>query len=294
MYRLEHSPPETLLIWRILSGFHRRRVPPTDSKDRRNQTTHTRWMAFLSAYNFSLCCRRGKDNVNADILSRLPLPPTDENISGYCALTDKDDLGVYLIRACGLVPSFCPIPAIGLGGLAPSSHNTPSLALGGLAPSSRNAPSLALGGLVPQPDAPILGGLPLSHDDFRAHNAPLPPAHMVGSIDRKTRASTRTAHTVPTLENARLPPTRRTRSQTALLAGLTPSRPDYRQAAYSGFAAFAASAPPSLRVSPPPRSARLGSTTSDRPASKLDPPPHTAPLPILTEHQPQPPPPTAP
>ena len=51
-------------------------------------------MEFLSAYNFSLFYRRGKDNANADILSRLPLPPKDEDISGYCALTDTDDLGV--------------------------------------------------------------------------------------------------------------------------------------------------------------------------------------------------------
>ena len=94
------------------------------------------------------------------------LPPTNEDISGSCALTDPDDLGVYLIRACGLVPSFCPIPGIGLGGLVPSSHTTPNL---------------------------VLGGLPLSHDDFRTPSAPLPPGHMVGSIDRKTRASTRTS-----------------------------------------------------------------------------------------------------
>ena len=38
-------------------------------------------MEFLSAYNFSLFYRRGKDDANADILSRLPLPPTDEDIS---------------------------------------------------------------------------------------------------------------------------------------------------------------------------------------------------------------------
>ena len=109
-----------------------------------------RWMEVYSAYNFSLFYRRGKDNANADILSRLPLPPTDEDISGYCALTDTDDLGVYLTRACDLVPSFCPTPGIGLGGLAPLSHVTPSL---------------ALGGLIPQPDPPILGGLPLSRAD---------------------------------------------------------------------------------------------------------------------------------
>ena len=33
-----------------------------------------RWMELLSAYNFSLSYRRGKDNANADFLSRLPLP----------------------------------------------------------------------------------------------------------------------------------------------------------------------------------------------------------------------------
>ena len=55
-------------------------------------------MEFLSAYNFSLSYRRGKDNANADFLSRLPLPPTDEDISGSCALTDPDDLGVYLFQ----------------------------------------------------------------------------------------------------------------------------------------------------------------------------------------------------
>ena len=57
-------------------------------------------------------------------------------------------------------------------------------------------------------------------------------------------------------------PKRQTRSQTAILDGNTPSRPDYRTAAHSGFAASAAAATPPLRTSPPPRSARLGSTTS--------------------------------
>ncbi|CAM9623373.1 unnamed protein product [Ascophyllum nodosum] len=56
---------------------------------------------------------------------------------------------------------------------------------------------------------------------------------------------------------------KRTRKRTAILAGNTPLRPDYRTAAHSGFAASAAPAPPpkaSFRSSPPPRSARLGST----------------------------------
>ena len=56
---------------------------------------------------------------------------------------------------------------------------------------------------------------------------------------------------------------KRTQSQTAVLAGNTPLRPDYRTAARSGFVPSAAPAPPpkaSFRSSPPPRSARLAST----------------------------------
>ena len=102
-------------------------------------------MEFRLAYNFSLSYLRGKDNANADILSRLPLPPTEEDISGYCALSDPDDLGVYLIRACGFIPSFCPIPDIGLSGLAPPSPTTPGT---------------NLGGLIHKPDPPILSRLP--------------------------------------------------------------------------------------------------------------------------------------
>ena len=46
-----------------------------------------RWMGFLSAYNFNLSYRRGNDNANADVLSRVPLPPTEEDISGPCYQT---------------------------------------------------------------------------------------------------------------------------------------------------------------------------------------------------------------
>ena len=157
-------------------------------------------------------------------------------------------------------------------------------------------PSLALGGLIPQPDPPILGGLLLSRANFRTYHAPLQPPHMIGSIDRPHGVSLGNpppSKTIQTLENTRLLTTRRTRRQTAILAGTTPSRPDYRLAARSGFAASAASAPPSLRTSPPSRSARLGSSTSDRPASNNasptstasppDSPPPTAPVPTQPE-----------
>ena len=233
-------------------------------------------MEFLSAYNFRLSYRRGQDNANADFLSRLPLPPIAEDISGASALTDPDDLGVYLIRACGFTTPTCPVPGVGLGGLTPSPCH---------------AHDAILGGLTPPPDPPVLGGLPLTPDDFRTHRAPIPLTH---TTDRPRRASV-TLPSTPFATYAISAPhnaprsTRRTRSQTATLDGHAPSRPDYRTTARDGFAASAASAPPPLRTSPPPRSARLGSTTSaghpastrstlTLPDSESDPPPPTAPL----------------
>ena len=121
-----------------------------------------RWMEFLSAYNFRLPYWRGQDNANADFLSRLPLPPIAEDISGASALTDPDDLGVYLIRACGFTTPACPVPGVGLDGLTPSP---------------RHAHDAILGGLTPPPDSPVSGGLLLTPDDFRTHRAPMPPTH---------------------------------------------------------------------------------------------------------------------
>ena len=122
-----------------------------------------RWVELLSAYNFHLSYRRGQENANADFLSRLPLPPIEEDISGASALTDPDDLDVYLIRACGFITPSCPVPGVGLSGLAPSPYHTPGA---------------GLGGLVPPPDTPVLGGLPLTKDDFRTHRASMPPTHV--------------------------------------------------------------------------------------------------------------------
>ena len=235
-----------------------------------------RWMEFLSAYNFRLSYRGGQDNANADFLSRLSLPPIAEDVSGASALTDTDDLGVYLIRACGFTTPTCPVPGVGLAGLTPLPCH---------------AHDAILGGLTPSPDPPILGGLPLTPDDVRTHRAPVPPTH---TTDRPRRASA-TLPPTPLATYAISAPnntprsTRRTRSQTATLDGNAPSRPDYRTAARNGFAASAASAPPPLRTSPPPRSARLGSTTTaghptstrstlTLPNFQSDPPPPTASL----------------
>ena len=120
-----------------------------------------RWMEFLSAYNYRLSYRRGRENANADFLSRLPIPPTTEDISGSSALTDPDDLGVYLIRACGYTTPSRPIPGVGLGGLTSQSSNNP-----GTGPN----PSPTL----------VLGGLHLTKDDFRTHRSPMPLRRMTG------------------------------------------------------------------------------------------------------------------
>ena len=214
-----------------------------------------RWMEFFSAYNFRLSYRQGQENANADSLSRLPLPPIAEDISGASALTAPDGFGVYLIRACGFTPPACPVPGVGLGGRTPSPCH---------------APDPVLGGLTLSPDSPVLGGLPLTLDDFRTHRAPMPHTHMSARPRRSSVTLPQTpfaTYAISAPDDAPRP-TRRTRSQTAILDGNAPSRPDYRTAAHSGFAASAASAPPLLRTSPSPRSARLGSTTSTgRPAS---------------------------
>ena len=220
-----------------------------------------RWIEFLSAYNFRLSYRRGQKNANADFLSRLPLPPIAEDISSASALTDPDDLGVYLIRACGFTTPACPVPGVGLGGVTPSPCHASDT---------------------------VLGGLSLTLDDFRTHRAPMPSTHMTAHPCRSSATLLRTPSATYTISapDGATRPTRRTRSQTAILDGNAPSRPNY----LVGFAASAASAPPPLRTSPPPRSARLGSTTSTgRPAStsstlppppdlQSDPPPPTAPL----------------
>ena len=205
-------------------------------------------MEFLSVYNYRLSYRRGRDNANVDFLSRLPIPPTAEDISGSSALTDPDDLGVYLIRACGYTTPSCPIPGVGLGGLTPPSDNN----LGtGWNPSTTW----------------VLGGIPLTKDDFRTHHAPMPLRRRAGPT---TDASVYTTNgPFPSyaidekLESSR--PTRagRTRSRTTFLAGNTPLRPDNHRAARSGFAATAAPAPlpkTQPRSSPLPLSDRLGST----------------------------------
>ena len=206
-----------------------------------------RWMEFLSASNYRLSYRRGRDNANADFLSRLPIPPTADDISDSSALTDPDDLGVYLIRACGYTTASCPTPGVGLGGLTTPFYGPNT--------GQNSSPT------------PVLGGLPLTKDDFRTHRAPMPLNRMVGPTASRPAIPT----DIPWLsyaindhiEATRSDCARHTRSRTATLTENTPLRPDYRMTDRSGFAASAALSPPpkaTLRSSPLPRSARLGST----------------------------------
>ena len=203
-------------------------------------------MEFLLTYNYRLSYRRGRENANANFISRLQLPPTVEDISGSSALSDPDDLGVYLIRACGYTTPSCPIPGVSLDGLTPSSYNNPGT------------------GQNPFP-TPVLGALPLTKYDFRTHRASMPLRRMTGP----TTNTFATPTDEPCLsyafddqhEASWSNCARRTRSRTATLTGNTPLRPDYHMAARSGFAASAAPPPPPkapIRSSLSPRSARPG------------------------------------
>ena len=220
------------------------------------------WMEFLSAYNYRLSYRRGRDNANADFLSRLPIPLTAEDISGSSALTDPDDLDVYLIRACGYTTTSCPIPVVGLGGLTPPSDNN-------------------LGtGWNPSPTR-VLGGLPLTKDDFRTHRAPMPLRRRAGLTADTSVHTTNGLYLFyaidDQLESSWPNGAGRTRSRTAILSGNTPLPPDYHRAARRGLATPAAPAlPPKTppRSSPLPRSDRLGSTSPlGRPGLCRPPPP---------------------
>ena len=128
-----------------------------------------RWMEFLSAYNYRLSYRRGRDNANADFLSRLPIPRTADDIWGSSALMDPDDLGVYLIRACGYTTASCPTPGVGLGGLTTSFYS-PNTA-------QNSSPT------------PVLGGLPLTKDDL-THRAPMPLNRMTGPTASRSAIAT--------------------------------------------------------------------------------------------------------
>ena len=221
-------------------------------------------MEFLSAYNYRLSYRRGRDNANANFLSRHPIPPPAEDISGSSALTDPDGLGEYLIRACGYTTASCPTPGVGLGGLTASFYSPNT--------GQNSFPT------------PVLGGLLLTKDDFLTHRAPMPLNRMTGPTATSSAIDTDEPWLSYAInghhEASRSTCARHTRSRTGTLTGNTPLQPHYRMADRSGFTASAAPLPPpktTLRSSPPPRSVRLGSTiplrrpTPPRMATALNP-----------------------
>ena len=120
-----------------------------------------RWIEFLSVHNYRLSYRRGRENAIADFFSRLPPPLIAEDISGSPALTDPDNLGVYLIHARGYTTLSRLIPGVGLGGIAPSSYTFRGT------------------GLNPAP-TPVLSGLPPTKDDFRTYRASMPLMQTTG------------------------------------------------------------------------------------------------------------------
>ena len=64
-----------------------------------------RWFDFLSAYTYTLEYRPGKNNGNADVLSRLPLPATKADSHAEFRLSDPTDVDVYMIGASGVHPA---------------------------------------------------------------------------------------------------------------------------------------------------------------------------------------------
>ena len=62
-----------------------------------------RWLEFLTACQYTLEYRKGSANSNADFLSRLPLPVSEDDRSGHSRLTPSDEEHIYLIRAGGLL-----------------------------------------------------------------------------------------------------------------------------------------------------------------------------------------------
>lgn len=115
-----------------------------------------------------------------------------------------------------------------------------------------------------------------------AHRVLLPPAHVVGSIDRSyfvSAESSCSSYTIKSYENDTRTP-RDPDRPCPIASGLSLSR--------SGFALSAASVSSSLRPSSPPRSARRGFTASDHlalnnipstpPGPELGYPPNAAPL----------------
>ena len=87
-----------------------------------------KWLEFLTTFDYTLEYHKGSANGNADFLSRLPEPATENDRSGSTSLNPVEDGGIYFIGACGLNTPSSSILGVGLGGLVP---RTEGAALGG-------------------------------------------------------------------------------------------------------------------------------------------------------------------
>ena len=96
-----------------------------------------RWVDFLNAYTFTMNQRSKNANANADVLSRLPLPATAEDLQLRYRLTDLLDLDVYFVGASEVHRS--------------SLRTSSDSSLGGLLNASGGQAN-ALGGLKATPD----------------------------------------------------------------------------------------------------------------------------------------------
>lgn len=76
-----------------------------------------RWLEFRISYQYAVTNRKGVSNGNADMLSRLPLPATEQDCSGKTSIYPPDPARVYLSRSCGLQTFDSPTPGVGLGRL---------------------------------------------------------------------------------------------------------------------------------------------------------------------------------
>lgn len=57
-----------------------------------------RWLGFLAAYTYTLHYKKGASDGTANMLSRLPLLPTDMDVHCQRRITTPDDVGIYLSR----------------------------------------------------------------------------------------------------------------------------------------------------------------------------------------------------
>ena len=85
-----------------------------------------RWFDFLSAYQYEIVYRPGTANSNADMMSRLPLPATEDDLSPDVRLTEPEDQDVYFVGASGVSRM-----SSSLGGLA-GSEDRENFGLGGV------------------------------------------------------------------------------------------------------------------------------------------------------------------